>query len=187
MTWVAETDFHPGAAISKDGFIYRVLKGKYQWSIPDPGDAAVRFMGYASGAVEPDWDAEAPGIHDTVDDNDLTWENVGVDFTTLDAPFRREGGLAGQHTVDVTVDAAITDDEVGNAIFKADPVGSGKQLTFPAPANDKHAYQRTVRAIGAEDLSVDIVGGASPVTVPAGMVALVGFDAAGAFLVGAPF
>jgi hypothetical protein len=80
-------------------------------------------------------------------------------------------------------DKVLTDEEVYSAtIIHVSNVGAGTTLKFPAPTGDEDSYQRTIRVQdGGNDLNVDVVGGAAPVTIAATKTAIVGFDANGAY------
>ena len=101
----------------------------------------------------------------------------GEDAGQLSIAMGNDPGDANQTLTDAQVYSA-------SVIKAAGTLGADRTLFFPAPTGDEDSYQRTVRAgVTVHDLLVDVVGGAAPITVAAGMTAIVGFDASGAYRV----
>jgi hypothetical protein len=128
---------------------------------------------------EPNWDA-ALAAGDPVKIEGLdTWELVGWTPPTI---------VTGNGQVTIAMadaDQTLSPRQAApEIILVTGALTANRTLRFPAPTSDADSYQRTIRAgVSAHDLFVDVVGGASPITIAATKTAIVGFDATGAYRV----
>jgi hypothetical protein len=130
--------------------------------------------------VGPAWGLEED---EDTPDNQVVWTWVGpvAVWTESNRVHSLATGDAGQLVLDLSAgNKTLTEAEAASLIIKATNTAAARTITFPTPANDASAYQRTIRNTTTGALTVELATGAT-VVVAASKTAIVGFDASGVF------